>query len=45
MSHASPHQEQMGAGFLSFRVKIPAFCLGGRRNPQKVLIRKMQKDI
>jgi hypothetical protein len=34
----------MGAGFLSLRVKIPAFWLGGRRNPQKVSIRKMQRD-
>jgi hypothetical protein len=30
-----PHQEQMGAGFLSLQVKIPAFLLEGRRNPQE----------
>jgi hypothetical protein len=35
----------MGAGFLSLGVKIPAFWLGGRRNPQKVSIRNTQKDI
>jgi hypothetical protein len=34
----------MGAEFLSLRVKIPAFWLGRRRNPQS-LDKKMQKDI
>jgi hypothetical protein len=33
----------MGSGFLSLRVKISAFWLGGRRNPLKASIRKMQK--
>jgi hypothetical protein len=34
-----------GRRFLSLRVKIPAFWLGGRRNPLKGSIRRMQKDI
>jgi hypothetical protein len=29
----------MGAGFLSLRVEIPAFWLGGRRNPQEGVIK------
>jgi hypothetical protein len=33
----------MGAKFLSLRVKIPAFSLGGRRNPQKASIKKYKR--
>jgi hypothetical protein len=35
----------MGAGFLSLRVKIPAFWLGGRTNPQKASITNCKKTI
>jgi hypothetical protein len=37
-----PHQEQMGAGFLSLKVELPVFWLGGR-SPQEGLIKKCKR--
>jgi hypothetical protein len=37
------HQKEMGARFLSLRVKIAAFWLGKTNDPQKVSIKKKYK--